>query len=216
MTAPYRKVNYARILQKYALITSLAFLAPIIVTIIGTVIVSAHNDRLKSLLLSSLFCKVMCRYNSRVREWKAEEGDFNSTIFFMGKEPLPMYHTPQEYYSPLADSCKLKGDPAEGCLYSDSSFYSMNFTTGSGSLQIPILNGMEEVISNETIPSSKSSTYSKKALNCWDASSCNTTCTSRNGKWDFAREECVVTFFLTKVCYRVTSINGTYVIDRST
>ena len=93
-----------------------------------------------------------------------------------------MYRTPQEYYFPLADSCALKGDPAEGCLYSGSSFYA---------------------------------TYSQKALNCWDAASCNTTCASRDGKWDYVRGECVVTFFLTKVCYRVTSVNDSFVIDHT-
>lgn len=126
-----------------------------------------------------------------------------------------MYRTPQEYYFPLADSCALKGDPAEGCLYSGSSFYAMNFTTGSGSLHIPILNGMEELISNETVPATKTTTYSQKALNCWDAASCNTTCASRDGKWDYVRGECVVTYFLTKVCYRVTSVNDSFVIDHT-
>ena len=215
MTAPYRKVNYARILQKYALITSLAFLAPIIVTIIGTIIITGHNNRMSSLQLSLLPYCVIRRYNSRVRDWHSEEGEFNRTMFYMEKEPLPMYRTPQEYSFPLADSCALKGDPAEGCLYSGSSFYAMNFTTGSGSLHIPILNGMEELISNETVPATKTTTYSQKALNCWDAASCNTTCASRDGKWDYVRGECVVTFFLTKVCYRVTSVNDSFVIDHT-
>lgn len=100
MTAPYRKVNYARILQKYALITSLAFLAPIIVTIIGTIIITGHNNRLSSLQLSLLPYCVIRRYNSRVRDWHSEEGEFNRTMFYMEKEPLPMYRTPQEYYFP--------------------------------------------------------------------------------------------------------------------
>lgn len=54
MTAPYRKANYGKILQKYALVVSLAFLTPIVIVSLGIIIVSTKNRRIDSIQLYPL------------------------------------------------------------------------------------------------------------------------------------------------------------------
>lgn len=215
MTAPYRKVNYAKIIQKYALITSLAFLAPIIVTVIGVVVMSTHNDRLNLLQLFLFPVCVRRRYNKRVLQWKEQEGEFNMTSFFYDSSPLLFATIPQEHYFPLADSCSLKGDPKEGCMYSSSSYFVMNLTHVSGSFTIPIFNDLEDLVVNDTVSATRVIKYSKKSLNCWDGDSCSRMCSEHKGEWDYAKNECVITHYLSKVCYRVSFVNDSFVLDTS-
>lgn len=49
MTAPYRKVNYSRIFQKYSLIVALLFLAPLTVIILGVIVFTTYNGRIDAI-----------------------------------------------------------------------------------------------------------------------------------------------------------------------
>lgn len=49
MTAPYRKVNYSRIFQKYSLIVALLFLAPLTMIILGVIVSTTYNRRIDSI-----------------------------------------------------------------------------------------------------------------------------------------------------------------------
>ena len=49
MTAPYRKANYGKIIQRYALTVSLALLAPIVIISIGIIIITTSDRRLNAI-----------------------------------------------------------------------------------------------------------------------------------------------------------------------
>lgn len=49
MTAPYRKVNYARIFQKYSLIVALLLLAPLTMITLGLIVFTTYNGRIDSI-----------------------------------------------------------------------------------------------------------------------------------------------------------------------
>lgn len=59
MTAPYRKANYGKILQKYALVVSLAFLTPIVIVSLGIIIISTKNRRIDSIQLYIFYSVTM-------------------------------------------------------------------------------------------------------------------------------------------------------------
>lgn len=59
MTAPYRKANYGKILQKYALVVSLAFLTPIVIVSLGITIISTKNRRIDSIQLYIFYSVTM-------------------------------------------------------------------------------------------------------------------------------------------------------------
>lgn len=49
MTAPYRRANYGKIIQKYALTVSLSLLTPIVIISIGVIIFSVGDRRVSAI-----------------------------------------------------------------------------------------------------------------------------------------------------------------------
>ena len=155
------------------------------------------------------------RYNDRVTQWQSLESDFYNTTFTINNSTMELVEMPQLFNFPIADSCNETGDPSEGCFYSNSFYYSYNYTINSDTFNITILNNNGNEILSGNIPIKDISRIDQRKLNCWDRESCQHACRNLNGKWSIYSNECIVTRHLQSICYRVTSHNGSYVLDKS-
>ena len=215
MTAPYRKVAYLKLINKYALSISLMFVGPIVVCILGIVIVCTGNARINSIISYPFLSTLHYRYNERLDhyfdilpQWKAME-------FTVNEVPLRLYETPNTTYYPVADSCTKAGDPEEGCVFSASTYYTTNISISANVLNVTLYTVNHTSILSESIPLSSTKRLNQRVLGCWDVNTCVDYCSKRNGVWDYMSGECVITFFLTSICYRVALTEDSAVIDRS-
>ena len=116
MTAPYRKVNYSRIFQKYSLIVALLFLAPLTVIILGVIVFTTYNGRIDAIQAYVHVCHHKPRYNERTRKWADSMSSFNQSLFSFSDDPFDVVRINPSPFFPVADSCGRKGDPTGGCL----------------------------------------------------------------------------------------------------
>ena len=205
MTAPYRKVNYGKVVQKYALIVSLLFLAPVVLIALGALILSTSDRRVSSILL----------YNDRIIEWQSIESEFRNASFLINSVVMDPVEMPQLNFFPIADACNKTEDPLEGCLYSDSLYYSYNYTVIGDFFNFTVISDNGNAIISEHVPIRDISRIEQRKLNCWDRESCEHACRNLQGKWDVYTNECIVTRHLQSICYRVAPFNGSYALDKS-
>lgn len=215
MTAPYRKVNYGKIIQKYALTVSLAFLAPIVLILLGIIIISVGDRRVDSIQSYLLLRVSQCSYNERVLLWQSFKDAFRNASFYLDDFEMDLREMPQMYYFPTADACNQVGDPSEGCVYSDSIYYSYNYTVSGEVFNFTISDIYNHPIVSDRVSVKDTSRVNQHSLNCWDRESCTQACTNLLGIWDVYTNECVITRYLSKICYRVLFVNGTFTIDKS-
>lgn len=122
---------------------------------------------------------------------------------------------PQEYYFPVADSCNKSGDPSGGCLYSESIYHSFNYTVSSEVFNFTISDKNHKTILSDLVPLEDITRHSQRNLGCWDLSSCTKACDALSGVWNAYKNECIITRYLNKICYRVTYQDGKFVLDTS-
>ena len=215
MTAPYRKVAYLKLINKYALSISLLFVAPIVLCILGIVVVCTGNARINSILSYPFLSVLHFRYNERLDQYFHILPQWKSMEFTVNEAPLSLYETPNTTYYPVADSCTKAGDPEEGCVFSTSTYFTTNISIPTNVLNITLYTVNHTLILSESIPLSSSKRLNQKVLDCWDVNTCTEYCKKRDGVWDYMSGECVITFFLTSICYRIALTEDSAVIDRS-
>lgn len=161
------------------------------------------------------FCVFLSRYNERLDQYFDILSRWKTMEFSVNEQPLDLYETPNTTYYPVADSCTKAGDPEEGCKFSTSTYYTTNITVPTDVLNITLSTVNNTSILSESIPLSSTKRLSKKVLDCWDINTCMEYCKKRNGVWDYISEECVITFYLTSICYRIALTEDSAIIDRS-
>lgn len=215
MTAPYRKVAYLKLINKYALIISLMFVAPIVLCILGVVVVCTGKTRTDSIISYPFLCVLHSRYNERLNQYFDILPQWKAMEFTVNEVPLRLYETPNTTYYPVADSCTKAGDPEEGCAFSTSTYFTSNVSVPSNVLNITLYTVNHTLIHSESIPLSSTKHMNQKVLGCWDANTCVESCAKRNGVWNYMSGDCVITFYLTSICYRIALTEDSAVIDRS-
>lgn len=214
MTAPYRKVNYSRIFQKYSLIVALLFLAPLTVIILGLIVFTTYNGRIDAIQAYVHVCHHKPRYNERTRKWADSMNSFNQSLFSFSDDPFDVVRINPSPFFPVADSCGRKGDPTGGCLSEPSVYHRKMLFLSMNTVNITIRHNSSVIVS-EAVPIKKTQVFSRRTLGCWDDYNCDIECKEMNGKWDYKRKECTVLHYLSSICYRVASKEDSFVLDNT-
>ena len=116
-------------------------------------------------------------------------------------------------YYPVRDSCSKKGDPSEKCVYTDAYYYH-TVTLLTGDRFHVRLTNRDIYIDDDYFDGTIHKYYTASDLSCSkDTSKCPSKCSSKDGHWDSYHHQCVVTYYLNEVCYRVSKDKDKWTLD---
>lgn len=140
---------------------------------------------------------------------------FQTLNFFLDNQTLAMHESPEVDFYPLADSCKKEGDPEGGCMFSSSVYYATNISLAQDVVKVNLYTSNYTLLVSDEIPTAYSRQYTMSLLDCWDVYTCVEVCARRGGEWNYIINECIVSYSLTSVCYRVSLTDSSAVLDTS-
>lgn len=95
--------------------------------------------------------------------------DFKNLTFVLVKDGernfMEVNTTKKGEFYPVRDSCKREGDPAEGCIETDSFYYSREVYTTDEPIEIQIYHE-DRLIVNDTLLPTTQRTLSVRQMNC--------------------------------------------------
>ena len=133
-------------------------------------------------------------------------------MFYLGDDPFDVMRISPSPFFPVADGCRMEGDPTEGCLAEPSVYHRKLLSLKTDTVNITIQYNSSVVVS-EAVPMKKTQVFSRRTLGCWDDYNCDIECKEMNGKWDYKRKECTVLHYLSSICYRVAPKENSFVLD---
>lgn len=115
-----------------------------------------------------MFYEIICRYNSRAKEW-VESGinEFKDLTFTTnGVAMAPSTETSGKYY-PVRDSCEKDGDPEDKCVYTQAYYYQSYIPVSSGFVTASVFGNTSSIV-NQQYESMHTEVYSESQLGCTD------------------------------------------------
>ena len=166
-------------------------------------------------LTCTYFSLISSRYNQRIQQYIDQLPVLQTLNFFLDNQTLTMHETPKVDYYPLADSCEKEGDPEGGCMFSSSMYYATNISLAQDVVKVNLYTSNYTLLVSDEIPTEYSRQYTMNLLDCWDVYTCVEACARRDGNWNYVIDECIVSYSLTSICYRVSLTDSTAVLDTS-
>lgn len=114
---------------------------------------------------------MICRYNTRAKEWVENGLDyFKGQEFKLNDELMSVSQEKSGKYYPVQDSCDKDGDPSEKCILTDALFYRgfAAVPTEESFVSVSIVSDDASTVVTEQYPISKTSYLSRTALGCSD------------------------------------------------
>ncbi|KAK8807442.1 hypothetical protein WA158_004201 [Blastocystis sp. Blastoise] len=152
----------------------------------------------------------IAKYNKRVEQWTATDyKQFKGYNFNLTVTDENMYgfvessdKTEMEFY-PTRDSCKVEGDPSEGCIDTPILYYKATVPTPVGSVDVTIAEGMNVPFIDESFPLYTSLMVYNTSMECDSPSRCTLECIKQHGTYSTKTGICKIKSYLASICYRV-------------
>lgn len=154
----------------YYLVVVILFALPVGLLIVGAISLTDANHRSSMITMSLSVAIVIFRFNKRAKMWnKHGLEDFKNLTFELVKDgvrySMEENTTKKGEFYPVRDSCRLEGDPAEGCTETDSFYYSREVYTTDEPIKIQIYHKDRLVLEDTLLPTTQR-TLSVRQMNC--------------------------------------------------
>ena len=100
-------------------------------------------------------------------------------------------------------------------MFSSSVYYATNISLAQDVVKVNLYTSNYTLLVSDEIPTAYSRQYTMSLLDCWDVYTCVEVCARRGGEWNYIINECIVSYSLTSVCYRVSLTDSSAVLDTS-
>ena len=154
----------------YYLVVVILFTLPVGLLIVGAISLTEANHRSSMISMFLSVAVITFRYNKRAKMWnKHGLEDFKNLTFELVKDGegylMEENTTKTGEFFPVRDSCKLEGDPAEGCIETDSFYYSREVYTTDEPIKIQIYHEGRLLINDTLLPTTQR-TLNVRQMNC--------------------------------------------------
>lgn len=169
------------------------------------------------------------RYNKKAQDWVdgglREFDNLSFTVTTSGSDrPFEKHNTASGVFYPCRDSCKLKGDPSEGCIYTGDLHYAYYLIMLEHDNHFIVKDDRGNVIVETRMDSNATITRTAKEISCslqpsvWEfplmySDRCQNICDDMGGVWDHRTERCEMTVYADLICYRLVQKDGRWMLD---